>query len=257
MKAKFYYLLFFGLGLLYSPLQAQKVYTLTSGEIIFSQSQASFTKAFTDSYSGASLSGNNVRFTMFFHVGQYLHYDVSKNFGLFSGLVIRNIGMITDETLPQTVALTGSSVPPSYKQYKIIRRQYTLGLPLAFKIGDFDKHLYFFAGGEYEMAFHFKEKYWTGNYERSGSKTKKTEWFSNQTPTFLPSVFGGFQFPGGVNVKFRYYLTDFLDSNYKGNGNALEGAIFDVSDQSRYQESQLFYVSLCWQFNPEDFMHTK
>jgi hypothetical protein len=255
MKAKFYYLLLIGLGLISIPVQAQKVYTLTSGEIIFSQSQATFTKSFTDQYSGATLSGNNIRFTMFFHLGQYLHYDVSNNFGLFTGLAIRNIGMITDETLPQTVALSGGTV--AYEQYKIIRRQYTLGLPLAFKIGAFDKHMYFFAGGEYEMAFHFKEKYWTGSYERSGSKTKKTEWFSNQTPTFLPSVFGGFQFPGGVNIKFRYYLTDFLDSKFKGNGNATEGAIFDVSDQSRYQDSQMFYVSLCWQFNPEDFMSNK
>jgi len=158
MKAKLYYLIIIALGLLTIPVQAQKVYTLTSGEIIFSQSQSSFTKEFTQQYSGANLAGNNVRFTMFFHVGQYLHYDASNNFGIFTGLAIRNIGMITDETLPQTVALTGSSVPPSYDQYKIIRRQYTLGLPLAFKIGDFDKHMYFFACGEYEMAFHFNEK---------------------------------------------------------------------------------------------------
>lgn len=255
MKFRFYFLILIGLGLITLSVQAQKIHTYTSGEIIFSQSQASFTKSFTDQYSGASLSGNNVRFTMFFHIGEYVHYDVSNNFGLFSGLAIRNIGMITDENLPQTVQSEGTTV--SYGQHKIIRRQYTLGLPLAFKVGAFDKHLYFFAGGEYEMAFQFKEKYWSDGYNRSGSKTKNTKWFSNQTPTFLPSVFGGFQFPGGVNIKFRYYLTDFLDSNFKGNGNAVGGAAFDISDQSRYQESQLFYVSVCWQFNSEDLMNIK
>jgi len=255
MKTKLYFLLIIGFGLITLPVMAQKLYTETSGELIFSQSQASFTQEFLNKYPGANLSSNNVRFTCFFHVGQYVHYDFSNSFGLLSGLAIRNIGMITDETLPQQVANGETTVP--YDQYKIIRRQYTLGLPLAFKVGAFDKHLYFFGGGEYEMAFHFKEKFWTGNYERSGSKTKDTEWFSSQTPTFLPSVFGGVQFPYGLNLKFKYYLTDFLKSDYKGNGNTVGGATFDITDQSRYEESNMFYFSLCWQFNTGDVLGDK
>jgi hypothetical protein len=255
MRKSLYVLTLFCLGLATLPAKAQKLYTQTSGELIFSNSQASFTKAFTDKYSGASLASNNVRFTMFFHIGQYVHYDFTNNVGVFSGLAIRNVGMITDETLPQQVATGNGEVP--YEQYKIIRRQYTLGLPLALKIGAFDKHLYFFGGGEYELAFHFKEKYWTGTFDRSGSKTKDTEWFSSQTPTFLPSVFGGVQFPYGLNLKFKYYLTDFLNADYKGNGNAVAGATFDVSDQSRYQESNMFYFSLCWQFNTGEMMGLK
>jgi hypothetical protein len=255
MKTKLYVLAIISLGLINISAMAQKPYTETSGEIIFSMSQASFTQEFMDNYDGASLASNNVRFTCFFHVGEYVHYDLSNSFGLFSGLAIRNIGMITDETLPQQVAGGEGSV--SYGQYKIIRRQYTLGLPLAIKIGAFDKHLYFFGGGEYELAFHFKEKYWTGNYERSGDKTKDTEWFSSQTPTFLPSVFGGIQFPYGLNVKFKYYLSDFLDSGFKGNGNNVGGSIFDISDQSRYKESNMFYFSLCWQFNTGEVVSKK
>jgi len=250
MKTKLFVLVIISLMLIKIPAMSQKTYTVTSGEIIFSQSQASFTQEFMDKYNGASLAANNVRFTCFFHFGQYVHYDFTNNIGMFSGLAIRNIGMITDETLPQQVASGEAEVP--YENYKIIRRQYTLGVPLALKIGAFDKHLYFFGGGEYEMAFHFKEKYWTGTSDRSGSKTKDTEWFSNQTPTFLPSVFGGIQFPYGLNLKFKYYLNDFLNSGFKGNGNAMGGATFDISDQSRYQESKMFYVSLCWQFSPGD-----
>jgi hypothetical protein len=158
--------------------------------------------------------------------------------------------MITDESLPQTVSSAGDSV--LYSDFKIIRRQYTLGLPLALKLGSFGKHLYFFGGAEAELAFHFKEKYWTGEFDRDGSKTKEKEWFANQTPAFLPSVFAGMQFPGGVNLKFKYYLTDFLDSDYKVSGNSQEGAIFNVSDLSRYQKSNVFYISLCWQFRTDE-----
>jgi hypothetical protein len=70
-------------------------------------------------------------------------------------------------------------------------------------------------------------------------------------------VFGGIQFPYGLNLKFKYYLTDFLNADYKGNGNSVPGATFDVSDQSRYQESNMFYFSLCWQFNTGDMMDFK
>jgi hypothetical protein len=253
MKKKLYILTVICLGLISVSSMAQKVYTESGGEIIFSTSQASFTKAFTDQYQGASLMSNNVRFTCFFHVGQYLHYDFSNNVGIFTGLGIRNIGMITDEALPQQVG--DGEVP--YGNYKIIRRQYTLGLPLALKIGAFDKNIFFYGGGEYEMAFHFKEKYWQGADDRSGTKTKDTEWFSEQTPTFMPSVFGGIQFMHGLNIKFRYYLTDFLNHDYKGNGNSVAGSTFDISDQSRYEESNIFYVSLSWYFNAGDMIDKK
>ena len=236
-------------------LNAQKLYSVTSGEIIFSQSQSSFTQSFINQYPGASLAADNVRFTMFFHFGQYLHYDLNDHVGFYSGLSIRNVGMITDETLPQTVSISGSEV--QYQDHKIIRRQYMLGLPLALKLGAFDNHIYFFGGGEIEMAFHFKEKYWTGNYERSGSKTKTTTWFANQTPTFLPSVFAGVQFPGGVNIRFKYYLDNFLNSDYKISTNTQEGSIFNLSDLSRYEESQIMYVSVCWQFETSKIFRGK
>ena len=234
---------------------SQKLYPVTSGEMIFSQSQSSFTEEFMEQYPGASLAANNVRFTVFFHLGQYIHYDFNDNVGLYSGLGIRNVGMITDETLPQTVAMSGADVP--YEDYKVIRRQYMLGLPLAFKVGSFDKHFYFFAGGEYEMAFVLKEKYWSGSFDRDGSKTKNVKWFSNQTPTFLPSVFAGVQFPGGINIRFKYYLTDFLDTDYRVSSNSQEGSAFNLSDLSRYKESQVFYVSVCWQFNTSGLFESK
>ena len=161
------------LGAINLQVRSQKLYPVTSGEMIFSQSQSSFTQEFIDQYPGANLAANNVRYTVFFHLGQYIHYDFNDNVGLYSGLGIRNVGMITDETLPQTVTTTGADVP--YEDYKVIRRQYMLGLPLAFKVGSFDKHFYFFAGGEYEMAFVLKEKYWTGSFDTRWFKDKKCQ----------------------------------------------------------------------------------
>ena len=235
------------IGAINVQIMAQNIYPVTSGEIIFSQSQSSFSQEFMDQYPGANLSANNVRFTVFFHLGQYIHYDFNDKFGLYSGLGIRNVGMITDETLPQTVGTTDS-----YADHKIIRRQYMLGVPLAFKVGSFKKHFYIFGGGEYELAFVMKEKYWTGSFERDGAKTKNVKWFSNQTPAFLPSLFAGVQLPRGVNVRFKYYMTDFLNKDYKISSNNNVGSSFNVSDLSRYQELQIYYVSVCWQFNTSD-----
>jgi len=247
MKLKLWTLIIAGFGLFNIPAMAQTIYPVTSGEMIFSQSNASFNQSFINQYPNAKLVANNVRYTVFFHIGQYIHYDINNKVGLFSGLAIRNVGMITDETLPQTVTSTPSSA--TYSDYKIIRRQYMLGVPLALKVGAFNNHFYLYGGAEYEMAFHLKEKYWSNTFDRSGSKTKSTQWFSNQTPTFLPSVFAGVQLPGGINLKFKYYLTDFLNSDYTTSRNSTEGSSFDISDLSRYKESQVISFSLCWQFN--------
>jgi hypothetical protein len=111
MKTKLNILIVAGLVLINLQLTAQKIYPVTSGEIIFSNSQSGFTQSFLNQYPSAKLVANNVRFTVFFHVGQYIHYDFNDNFGLFSGLAIRNVGIITDETLPQTVKLKGADVP--------------------------------------------------------------------------------------------------------------------------------------------------
>jgi len=249
MKTKFFIISIL-CGLISIPVIAQHIYPVTSGEMIFSQTNSKFTQAFTTQYPNARLVSNNVRYTVFFHIGQYFHMDFNDRFGMYSGLGIRNVGMITDESLPQTVSTTGGTVP--YSDYKIIRRQYMLGVPLAIKIGSFKNHFHIFGGGEYEMAFHLKEKYWSDTFDRSGSKTKNKEWFSSQTPTFLPSVFAGVQFPGGVNIKFKYYLTDFLNNDYKVSNNSQDGSTFSVSDLTRYESSQLFYFSLCWQFNTSD-----
>jgi len=211
------------------------VYTVTSGELLFQWADIQLTEAAVAD-PNYELVGNPLRFTLFLHLGQYVHIDFNNNFGLFTGLAVRNVGFISDER----INVTGDGDPANLQDFKIIRRSYTLGVPLIFKVGSFKNHTYLFAGGEYELAFAYKEKYWN-SHNRDGNKTKYTQWFAAQTPTFIPSVIAGVQFPGGVNLKFKYYLENFINNDYTSNNL--------VNDLTRYETTQVMYVSLSWQFD--------
>lgn len=211
-----------------------KIYAVTSGEFLFQTAQVSFTEQFMQDNPSAELVGNPLRFTLFLHLGQYMHFDFTDNLGLYSGVGMRNVGFISDERLDINNSGT-------VQDFKIIRRSYNLGVPLAIKIGSFKNNFYFFAGGEYELMFAYKEKYWN-SHSRSGTKTKSNQWFGNQTPTFIPSVFAGLHFPGGIHLQFKYYLNNFINTNYTNPNNP-------ISDLTRYKDATVMYVSLSWQFN--------
>ncbi len=172
------------------PSNAQDVYPISAWEFLFQ---------FADIEKQSTDVSNKLRFTIVINFGQYWHVDFNNNFGLYSGLAVRNVGFIYDTPLPT----------------KTIRRSYTLGLPLALKVGAFDKHVYFFGGAEYELLFHYRARKWLSN-SRDGTKYVDGEWFSNKTKRFVPSVFAGLQFPGGFNLKFKYYLQSFLNESYVG-----------------------------------------
>lgn len=218
---KYFLLLIGGLLSFFADSTAQKVYPITSGALLFQ-------------FSNVELANSNVtnrppRFTCFFHWGQYYHFDIIDNLGFYTGLAIRNVGFIYDEDIPQ----------------KTIRRSYTLGLPVAIKLGSFKNNLYIFGGGEYEMLFHYKGKRWYSN-DRKGSKVKDTEWFSNKTELFVPSVFAGVQFPKGINIKFKYYLGDFLNLDYEGPDLGESNVSF-----SDFTKLDVFNISVCWQFRTD------
>lgn len=210
-------------------------YTVTSGEMLFQWASIEFTDEFLASQpDGTEVLGSPARFTIWFHLGQYLHNDFNNNVGIYTGGAIRNVGFISDERLDKN----GDNI---VEDYKIIRRNYTLGVPLALKLGSFKDNFYIFAGAEYELAFAFKEKYWN-SHKRDGTKTKRSKWFADQTELFLPSVFAGVQMPGGIHLQFKYYLNNFIDYSYDGNNSDL------VSDLTRYKETQVMYISASWQF---------
>nr|WP_321451902.1 hypothetical protein [uncultured Carboxylicivirga sp.] len=193
------------------------VYSISSGEMVF---------GWADVESGGQSISNNLRFTAFLHLGQYVHLDFNDAIGFYSGVALRNIGFITEDD--------------ALGMEKEKHRSYTLGIPLALKLGSFRNNFYLYGGAEYELLFHYKYKYW-----EDGKKYKTTEWFSDRTNRFVPSAFVGIQLPKGLNLKFKYYLDDFLNTDFKKGDNPR-------NDYSRYGKTQMFHVSLCWQFNTKD-----
>jgi hypothetical protein len=161
----------------------------------------------------------NLRFTAGFHFGEYVHMDLGRFFGLYSGIGLRNVGFITEEN-----------------NIRIKYRSFNLGIPLAVKIGSNKKNLYAFGGAEYEWMVHFKQKTF-----RDDGKYKYTSWLSKRTPAFIPSVFGGFQFSKGLQVKIKYYLDDFLNERFNG------GDPYD--NYTLFTRTQVWYISFSYMIN--------
>ena len=211
MKRKFSFVVVAVMIVASNPItvHAQDVYTVTSTELLFQSGRIE--------KSGADIN-TNLRFTLFFHLGEYVHFDMGNYVGLYTGVGVRNVGFITDEV-----------------NLKTKYRSYMLGAPLALKLGSFKDRFYVYGGGEYEWMFQFKQKTFIDD-----QKIKVSEWFSNRTPDFIPSVFAGIQFPYGFNVKFKYYLKDFLNHNYQGSG--------DYNDYTGFTKTQVWYISVSFHF---------
>jgi hypothetical protein len=203
--------------------QEQKIYMSTGGEIIFSGADMQF--------NGSDVS-TNVRFTLFFHLQQQLNLDLTNNIGLYTGLGIRNVGLIMEDYFQNV----GYDVDPSHPDYnkntKIKHRSYALGFPIALKLGSFDKNFFVYGGAEYEWMFHYKQKKFI-----DGAKYRLREWTSDRVNPWIPSWFVGVQFPGGFNLKFKYYLDDFLNKDFVGQDFGQ-----DV-DYSQFESSGIWYIS--------------
>lgn len=208
MKTLFLSFLFFPFFLL-----GQIVYRTSGGEII-----SSFGDMITPS--GADLS-NGSRVSMAFHFHENRHIDLNNNFGLFTGIALRNVGFTSVED-----------------GIRVKRRIYSLGIPAAVKLGNFRENLFAFGGVEGELALNYKEKRF-----RDGRKIEKfNEWFSGRTSPFLPSMFAGIQFQEGLNVRFKVYLDDFLNKNF------VEESSLNAVRPYENIESNLFYFSLTYEF---------
>lgn len=186
---------------------AQEKYISHNGELIFS---------FAD-YSVLNNSINTpLRFSMFFHSGRLYHQDFNENIGIYTGVGIRNVGFTSTQN-----------------NHTIKRRNYYVGVPLAIKIGNLKNRTYAYFGVEGEIGFNYKEK----NFEGKNKVDVFDEWFSKRTPLFMPSVLFGFNNKRGVNLRFKYYLLDFLDENYTERGFKIYKDI---------NASKIFYFSLSY-----------
>ncbi len=182
-------------------------YTTTGGETIFSW----------NSFINSPNDGAVIRFAPVFNFQSMINKDMGKSFGVYSGIAIRNVGFIADDPDPAN----------ANTRWKF--RTYNLAVPLGLKIGNMQgKFLY--AGADLEYAFNFKEK----RFENGDKVYKKTYWFTDRIRQFQPSVHVGFQFWGGMNLKFKYYPQSFFNPDRT-----------DVYDTlyKRF-DSNVFYISL-------------
>ena len=203
------------------------VYRSGGGELILSGADVSFIAP-----TNHTDVNTNARFTLFFHTQQLLNIDLTGNLGIYTGAAIRNVGLIMEDRY-QYLGFSDVSPEMMDKNAKVKRRSYSLGFPLAVKLGAINKDFFFYAGGEYEWMFHYKQKLFIDD-----TKTKQKEWGSARVTPWNPSLFAGVQFPGGFNLKFKYYMNDFLNHDYVGED------FGRPVDYSQFESSGIWYVSL-------------
>lgn len=196
-----------------SSLAQTKIYPSSSGEMIFS-----FARIVK---SGNEIS-SNLRWSPVFNLQGLVNYDVANSFGFFHGLAVRNVGFIYD--VPGTDTL---------KKF----RTYNIGIPLGIKLGNVKENGFFVYGGyEFEIPFNYKEK----TFVSERKVDKFSLWFSNRTEWYTQSVFVGFNFPKGFNVKFKYYLNQFFNQQFKETSNGVQSMPFQNFD------ANVFYIALDW-----------
>ncbi len=190
------------LTLVASPkLTAQQNWYITSNyEIILS---------FADLEYNGNTPNNVPRFSPWISFSSEYNYDFSNQFGVITGLGVRNIGFIYD--VPNADVGQGLGSELAIEEGSEVRkkfRNYSLAVPLGIKIGNMNK-THFFGGYEIELPFHYKEK----TFVDGNKRYKKSNWFDSQIPTFYHTAFAGVQLPGGAVIRFKYYFTDFFNQD--------------------------------------------
>jgi hypothetical protein len=133
-----------------------------------------------------------IRWAPVINIQTFFNYDVTKKFGVFSGIGVRNVGFIYDED------------EFTRKKY----RTYNMGIPFGIKAGNFQK-TFAYVGYEIEFPFNYKEKTFINE-----QKSKYSVWFSDRVPVVYNSILVGIQFPKGLNLKFKYYFTNFFNKDF-------------------------------------------
>jgi len=189
---------------------AQKFYTTSSGELILSMAEINT--------GDLPAPQNIVRFSPWFNVQSLGNVDFGKAAGLFFGINVRNIGYIAKDSKTQIK-----------KKYRV----YDVGIPIGLKLGNMDS-FFFYGGYEFELPLNYKEK----TFENEVRTDKFNVWFSNRVPTYYHSVFVGIQFPYGANLKFKYYLTPFHNTDFVEIQDGVELKPYE------HLEANVFYIAL-------------
>ncbi len=216
--------------------KSQEIYTAQNIDYIFSTGNINY---------GSKKYISGMRFTAWYNFEESFHINFNNNFGIYTGLGVKNIGIAYS---PDSIYFHGAEEEKYYKtaQYTnnntltdVKQRIYTLGMPLALKFGNITRGFCFFIGGQYDYSLHYKEKIWINK-----SKKKYSEWFGNETNTFLPSLFAGVKFPNETIIKIRWYLQNFLNTNHTTNlYNETTKTSTEIKPYENY-DTQLFYISV-------------
>ncbi|MFI5195984.1 MAG: hypothetical protein ACHQD8_02750 [Chitinophagales bacterium] len=135
-----------------------------------------------------------LRFSWFINAGLTFNFNLSKHFGIYTGIDIKNIGYIEQAN-----------------GWTVKRRTYNIGVPVGIKIGNMmPKRTYMFIGGGVDAPINFKDK----KFQVRNEKTKFNEWFSQRTPAIMPYIFAGMSVYHGITVKAQYYLNNFLNPDF-------------------------------------------
>jgi hypothetical protein len=187
------------------------------------------------SFSTIERNGKNItsipRFSPVFNFGTNIHYDAGNTVGFFTGINVKNIGLIMKDSA----------------NLKFKRRVYTIGIPVAFKIGNMKQGNFFYAGAEAELAFNYKEK----RFEGGKKKSKFNEWFSDRTPLFMPAVFAGFHTRSGVGLKAHYYLNNFFNEDFSETINGAEVRPY------KGLKANVFFITLGYDFDLKEVFKRK
>ena len=188
-----------------------------------------------------SNEGAVLRWAPVFNFQTLMNYDLGRAFGFIGGIAIRNSGYIYDFN-----NVDG-------QQFKKKFRTYNLGIPVGIKIGNMDKY-YVFGGYEFELPFHYKEK----TFDNDGSKINKfTTWFSDRHQKTMHTFFAGIQMKGGTQIKFKYYLTEFHNQEFKTTTGDKYAPSGDASQPYKGLESNVFYIALAWNISKNNYNHYK
>lgn len=133
------------------------------------------------------------RFTLFLNIGTHLNYNLSTRFGFFTGLTLKNIGLIRSQ---------GDTT--------IKHRVYALGIPLGVRLGNLETKSFVAFGGGLDFAVNYREKAFTDRKQKSVFN----EWGSDRVRKLMPYLFLGFQTFPGINFKLQYYPLNFFNPDF-------------------------------------------
>lgn len=197
-----------------SSLAQSKTYWTFDWESIFSLGRVD---------AGADELKAVVRYAPFFNATYHFNIDFSDLMGMYTGIGVRNVGLISHHTNDNN-QLT-----------KIKERSYALGMPLAFRIGDLPDGASFALGAMGELMFAYKRKIFTPD----GEKRKIYFWMDERLNLLNASLLAELRFPKGSYLRANYYLRDFFNPDKYRGISAAEGV--DLPEYGL--QSRLFSIS--------------